>query len=79
MVQNALKNKSIYYTLQKKQLGTAHAVLQCQSLLKNFDGNKFDATDALGAAICHYYQKSSNQTPPKSWKNFIVSNPDKII
>ena len=39
MVQNALKNKSIYYTLQKKQLGTAHAVLQCQSLLKNFDGN----------------------------------------
>ena len=47
--------------------------------IKNFDGNKFDATDALGAAICHYYQKSSNQTPPKSWKNFIVSNPDKII
>ena len=47
--------------------------------IKNFDGNKFDATDALGAAICHYHQKSSNQTPKKSWKKFIDSNPDKII
>ena len=47
--------------------------------IKNFDGNKFDATDALGAAICHSHQKSSNQTPKKSWKKFIDSNPDKII
>ena len=40
---------------------------------------KFDATDALGAAICHFYQKSSNQTPKKSWKEYVTSNPEKLI
>ncbi|MFO7879571.1 MAG: crossover junction endodeoxyribonuclease RuvC [Bacteroidota bacterium] len=39
-----------------------------------------DATDALGAAMCHHYQK---QTPmqgngSKSWKAFIRNNPGKI-
>ena len=47
--------------------------------IKKLEKNKFDATDALGAAICHLYQKSNNQRPNKSWKNFIQSNPDKII
>ena len=40
---------------------------------------KFDATDALGAAICHFYQKSNNQTPKKSWKEYVISNPEKLI
>lgn len=47
--------------------------------IKKLEKNKFDATDALGAAICHLYQKSNNQRPNKSWKNFIQTNPDKII
>ena len=47
--------------------------------IKKLEKNKFDATDALGAAICHLYQKSNNQRPKKSWKNFIQTNPDKII
>ncbi len=39
-----------------------------------------DATDALGAALCHHYQLQSplgtgNTT---SWKNFIKNNPGKI-
>ena len=40
---------------------------------------KFDATDALGAAICHFYQKSNNQNPKKSWKEYVISNPEKLI
>ena len=58
---------------------------QLSEMVKNIIGinklekNKFDATDALGAAICHLYQKSNNQRPNKSWKNFIQTNPDKII
>ena len=40
---------------------------------------KLDASDALGAALCHYYQKSNNENPKKSWKKFIQANPEKII
>ena len=39
MIENALKNESIECALQQNQLGTAHAVLQCQKLLNNFKGN----------------------------------------
>ncbi|MFO7789645.1 MAG: crossover junction endodeoxyribonuclease RuvC, partial [Bacteroidales bacterium] len=39
-----------------------------------------DATDALGAAMCHHYQlqnplSGGNAT---SWKNFIKNNPGKV-
>lgn len=39
-----------------------------------------DATDALGAALCHYYESSRPQIEKgcKSWKEFIAKNPDKI-
>ena len=40
---------------------------------------KFDATDALGAAICHFYQKSSNRNTKKSWKQYVDSNKERII
>tara|TARA_Y100000768_G_scaffold365357_1_gene326582 strand:- start:718 stop:1266 length:549 start_codon:yes stop_codon:yes gene_type:complete len=40
---------------------------------------KLDASDALGAALCHYYQKSNNENPRKSWKKFIQTNPGKIV
>ena len=39
IVQNALENESVEFALQLKQLGTAHAVLQCQDLLRDFQGN----------------------------------------
>ena len=35
----SLNNKSIRYVIQKEQLGTGHAVLECKELLKKFDGN----------------------------------------
>lgn len=41
-----------------------------------------DATDALGAAVCHYYQLSSPLaaagSSAKSWKEFIAKNPGRI-
>ena len=37
-----------------------------------------DATDALGVALCHYYQGGNNQQKSKSWQAFISENPDRI-
>ncbi|MAS39452.1 MAG: crossover junction endodeoxyribonuclease RuvC [Flammeovirgaceae bacterium] len=47
--------------------------------IKDQINKKLDASDALGAALCHYYQKSNNESPRKSWKKFIQANPDKIV
>ena len=47
--------------------------------IKILDSNKLDASDALGAALCHLYQKSNNQTTKKSWKEYLISNPDKLV
>lgn len=40
-----------------------------------------DATDALAAALTHYYETSKPRLPkgPKSWAQFIAQNPDKIV
>lgn len=42
---------------------------------------QLDATDALGAALCHYYESSRPQIEKgcKSWKEFINKHPNKII
>lgn len=41
---------------------------------------QLDATDALGAALCHYYESSRPQVEKgcKSWKEFITKHPDKV-
>ena len=41
---------------------------------------ELDATDALGAALCHFYEsgKPVAAVGPKSWKDFIAKNPDKV-
>ena len=40
-----------------------------------------DATDALAAALCHYYEskKPFASTGAKSWKDFINKHPDRVI
>lgn len=42
---------------------------------------ELDATDGLAAAMCHYYESSKPSLPsgPKSWKEFIAKNPDKVV
>lgn len=41
---------------------------------------QLDATDALAAAMCHYYESSRPviQKSYSSWKDFIAKNPDKV-
>lgn len=41
---------------------------------------QLDATDALGAALCHFYESSRPQVEKgcKSWKEFIAKHPDKV-
>ena len=41
---------------------------------------ELDATDALGAALCHFYEsaKPAIAKGPRSWKNFIARNPDRV-
>jgi crossover junction endodeoxyribonuclease RuvC len=42
--------------------------------------DELDATDALAAALCHYYEskKPAIARGPKSWKDFIAKNPDRV-
>lgn len=40
---------------------------------------KLDATDALAAALCHYYEsRKPIKIKSGSWKDFIAKNPDKV-
>lgn len=60
------------------------------SILKadDFSDAKLDATDALGAAICHFYQGSAiggaakvekkNTKKASSWEVFIKNNPERV-
>ena len=53
------------------------AMLQQTLGLKN-EHAYLDATDALGAALCHYYQKKNGESVGKSytgWKAFLSDNP----
>ena len=44
--------------------------------------SKFDATDALAIAICHYFSYKPGQENTNkhfsSWSSFVSKNPDKI-
>lgn len=41
---------------------------------------KLDATDALAVALCHFYESAKPEIArgPKSWKDYIAKNPDKV-
>lgn len=41
---------------------------------------ELDATDALGAALCHFYESSKPELAkgPRTWKEFIAKNPSRI-
>lgn len=47
---------------------------------ERLDEEVLDATDALGAALCHFYENQRPTLPkgPKSWKEFIAKNPDRL-
>ena len=57
------------------------AMLQRTLHIAQEDLPKFlDATDALSAALCHFYESQKPQFArgPKSWKSFIAQNPDRV-
>jgi crossover junction endodeoxyribonuclease RuvC len=37
-----------------------------------------DATDAIGVALCHHYQKGINQRQTKSWGKFVEENKGRV-
>lgn len=41
---------------------------------------ELDATDALGAALCHFYESGKPEIArgPRSWEEFIAKNPDRV-
>lgn len=39
----------------------------------------FDATDALGVAVCHYFQNGQPQVKAKDWGAFLKENPDRLV
>ena len=56
-------------------------MLQRLLKLKDEEMSKFmDATDALGAAYCHYMQMGRPETGVKyrGWKDFVNKNPEKV-
>ena len=40
---------------------------------------KFDATDAIGAAVCHHMQKDFSSKKSSNWNQFVTKNKDRII
>lgn len=57
------------------------AMLQQLLKFKN-TSQHLDATDALGAAMCHFFQNSNHKANGKSytgWKAFLVDNPKRKI
>jgi crossover junction endodeoxyribonuclease RuvC len=63
------------------------AMLQKVLLIKNLPHN-LDATDALGAAVCHYFQEGIQSVSDSSatgnkkvsgWKAFLAQNPGRKV
>ncbi len=55
--------------------------MMVKSILKSDDiSNPLDATDAIAAALCHYFQTDRPAAAPgvKSWEEFIRKNPDRV-
>jgi len=50
-------------------------------LNRKFEGKQFDATDALAAAVCHWFQSTGPLKGKKSyggWGAFVKDNPSKV-
>lgn len=67
-------------------------MLQCQVEIDPamLESMEMDATDALGAAMCHHYsllstspiptvKKAKGRQSAKSWSSFVANNPDSVV
>lgn len=74
--------------VKKAVTGNGHASKeQVSNMLKHIlsipeekMSDALDATDALAVALCHMYESSKPEIAkgPKSWKDFLAKNPDRI-
>ena len=90
MIQKVLENETVECVLQLNQLGTAHAVMQCQNLLENFLGNvlilygdvPLTKVETLSKLLEVHEQKSAWSTilttdlPDPAGYGRIIRNPD---
>ena len=90
MVQKVLENETVECVLQLNQLGTAHAVMQCQNILENFLGNvlilygdvPLTKVETLSKLLDVHEQKSAWSTilttdlPDPAGYGRIIRNPD---
>jgi len=90
MIQKVLENETVECVLQLNQLGTAHAVMQCQNLLENFLGNvlilygdvPLTKVETLSKLLDVHEQKSAWSTilttdlPDPAGYGRIIRNPD---
>lgn len=67
---NGLASKQQVREMLRRSLHIADADLDIE----------LDATDALGAALCHFYEsaKPAVAKGAKSWKDFVARHPDKV-
>mgnify|MGYP003615791398 CR=1 FL=1 len=57
------------------------AAMLCTILKQDVSGKFLDATDALAAAVCHFFQSTTRLPGQKSysgWGAFLKENPDKL-
>jgi len=54
------------------------AMLEKTLKIKFADNTLLDASDALGVALCHYYQSGVKTSKAKGWTDFLKENPDKV-
>jgi crossover junction endodeoxyribonuclease RuvC len=62
-------------TASKEELAT---MLEKTLKMKFADNTLLDASDALGVALCHYYQSGVKTSKAKGWSDFLKENPEKI-
>lgn len=61
------------------KLGRAQGADMLQTLLNMKEiPALLDATDAVGVAVCHHFQKGSQQRANASWKSFVADNPGRV-
>jgi len=87
MVNNLATTEYFPKKIKKSITGNGNASKeQVAGMLENilhtkFSEKYFDATDALAAAVCHWFQQSTSVPGAKSysgWKSFVKDNPGKV-
>ena len=79
LIKEQLKNYDIEYVEQLEQLGTGHAIMQCQNVLNNFDGDTLilsgDVPLITKKTLCDLYKKHIKYKSKGTVLSTITNNP----